>query len=1477
MKLFYCVWAYLVMVSGAFATDKSSTVLVSDFKAPPGEAWSWAQLALAELAVEALNMRGIVTVDRDLLSAVEKEHALSAMQPQQEGLKAGQWLGATFLLKGELESLQGSRVRLSATLTRVETVEQVSIFSVEGDYTTELQPLVGRLVAGLAKGASLDVQALKPEQVNPVKPEALLFFQKGVDACAAGKPSLAVGFFRIASAMAPKFIAAREWEAQAYSLGGLPQHAAALRIRIEQQSSLIEKKETPEASSLQTRQSVVSVLTPIVPRGVQLPESNETLHHVVEQSVLDCGKMRLYNPSQLSEAVTEADRQLSLQFSRASTSRYARWLSADYLLFTRVEPLTNGTLSLILDVRHAFSSVRVATLQRAASAEQVKTTLGSMVHEWQVSVARSAVPEAMIPLVPLVEADLQRVSEHRDLVQMLDIRMREPKKFTIEQHLALAASFSSQATPEVFKLETEEAMRKAESFEQHLSLATYFFVQKAEDLLQREIENATKKVQKLSQRQQLAESLVEFKKRDQAMIEWQAAIELIEASPPRADSLYDSYLWTSDFVWDPAMVRVFTANDLARVRCIRARLLAEFPVSVEVFELRYFESYRAYEEEQWAICLTNATVALDALEILEKKHREAKAPPPFTRRNLGTLPQGTLRLGLYFLQFKCFQKVGDRSGARVALEKAIEVKAEDDDSGLFDGCFPFNCNGSFERRRVGVAFGPPAQGRKPQDHKRWGTQSQAAIRPLTASMLKNELAIMDAEDAEKAQPVKSQSLNEEIMKLLLEVDSADPQANARFLGYVCDVWKDVPASTNAHCPLVDQAVTFLKRAGHVKHEGERTRLVDQLARAYLRVTSSDAEALMACRDAGWVVPRLTQIMAFYMAAGCEEQGLKWILPFLDGQVDATLGADILLTACGGLPVEQGFRLWKTYRENHRGFENTALAAFNKKYCDRLMEQARQTFAEDPKSWHTAVTAWQDYSTNMTVSVQQAEFFVPRVTVLSLSTDPLCEATRLLQHMKVSLLVLTNNHTAWIHWYRAGVFYLNKGNNEQALQAFRAVGLLSSSCATAEAWHSLFLEGKALAATGQPAEAAKRFRRISQELGTRAFVINETYLPLGLMSARESLKLHVPESEWAARDVEERDLSRLRGLLDAASNSKVQVEEGQIYVTSNEGTKFRPTNENAKSELLSFSIESGKILNLSLDWTASICGTNPATAEDLCLRAISLLQNGNPKEARRLMKKAKKINPEGCFTFIRTPYESCKMGMGERYTWSAPVVDFWLARACEGCGDVKAACEAIENGLSHIYRQDAWLVLLGQEYERLTGQRLEGEPQDGQQYRLAVLRIYAEKGKDWHWAQWRIVVEGLKGLLPVKDCLKIVDIRLQEKPEDVEFNMFKALLLLKDGRAKEALPFARKVSEKEPGNQPGRYALGAALLEVGDTEDAIRELRLAYNGSSDNWTKWFWQYKQHYRQLSTVSLLDALAKQSGSHDVNSPVETSGIKQ
>jgi tetratricopeptide (TPR) repeat protein len=1131
-----------------------------------------------------------------------------------------------------------------------------------------------------------------------------------------------------------------------------------------------------------------------------------------------------------------------------------------------MEPLANGNISLKLDVRQAFSSVRVATLQRETSPAKVKTVLDNMVREWQASAEGRAAPEATLPLVALTAMDLQRLPERCDIVQMLDLRMREPKKFTIEQHLALAASFSSQGSPEVFKLETEDAIRKAESFEQHLSLATYFFVQKAMDLLQQELDRATKKAETLAQHQQLADSLAEFKKLDRAVAEWKITMDLIEASPPRADSLYDAYLWASDFVWDPAMAKVLTVKEWERVERIRSRLLAEFPVTLEVFSLRYMESYRAYEEENWAYCLTNSVAALDALDVLEKSRREAKLPPPFSAYvdfSGPPIPLTLFRAPLLYQYCLSLKSIGDRAGARASLEKAIATGA----TGQNDGTMPYSCFGKLIRKRVGVAFGLPENGRKPQDHKRWD-KLRCSFSSKFDVTLKNELAKMDAEDAEKAKQGMRIPRNEEMMKLLTEVDTSDAEVNARLVGYVCDVWKAMPPTTNALCPLVDQAATFLAKVGRDTSEGERLQRVDHVVRTYLKVTGADADKLLVSRDTGWVTPRLTKIMAFYMAAGFEEQGVKWVLPFLEEPVEAALGADILLAACGALSLDQSFRVWNVFMKNHTGKE---LALSQKQYCERLMERTQKTYAEDPLGWYKTVTRWQTCSTNMTVTVQQAEYFVPRVAVMALPSDSLAEASRILQRMNLSPSILTNASSAWRHWYKAGAFHLDKGNPEQSLQAFRTMRALREWGARPEDWHTYFMEGKALAATGQPAEAAKRFRRISQELGTRAFVIDDIYLPLGLMSARESLQLHVSESGWAAQELEERELCRIRELLEAASKSKLQVEEGTLWGSSSGEWGYRPNSVNAKYELLACMTESEKPLNLSLDWTRSACGTNPVTPEDLCLRAISLLQNGSPVEAKKLMERAHKVHPEGYFCFTPVPYESCKMT--ERYAYSLPVVPIWLARARAGARDIEAACDAYAWAMIYFYMKDRLLVRLGQEFERLTGQRLEGNPQDGHHYRQEMLRFYAEKENGWRWARIFLIEDGLQGNIPLKDSLKFADIQLKLKPKDVDFKVFKALLLLKDGRAKEALPLAREVKEKEPGNQLGRSALGAALLEAGDIEGALPELRLANKGRSDEWTDYLrWCYP-HYRQLSIVSLLDLLVKQSRETAGNSQVDTS----
>jgi tetratricopeptide (TPR) repeat protein len=253
-----------------------------------------------------------------------------------------------------------------------------------------------------------------------------------------------------------------------------------------------------------------------------------------------------------------------------------------------------------------------------------------------------------------------------------------------------------------------------------------------------------------------------------------------------------------------------------------------------------------------------------------------------------------------------------------------------------------------------------------------------------------------------------------------------------------------------------------------------------------------------------------------------------------------------------------------------------------------------------------------------------------------------------------------------------------------------------------------------------------------------------------------------------------------------------------------------------------------------------------------------------------MERAHKVHPEGYFCFTPVPYESCKMS--ERYAYSVPLVPIWLARARAGAGDVSAGCDEYASAMIYFYMKDHLLVRLGQEFERLTGQRLAGNPQDGQQYKLAVLRFIAEK-KGWHWARIFIIEDGLQGTIPIKDCLKFADMQLKNNPEDVDFKVLKAFLLLKEGMVKEALPLAKEVTEKDPGNQVARTALGTALLETGDIEGALPQLRLGNKGRSDEWTDWRRWYYHHYRQLSIVSLLDILAKQTRETAVKSHADTS----
>lgn len=124
------------------------------------------------LAVTTDLTRGLSSIKDSLVIA---ESSARALAPQARGVaEIGRLLGVGFVLSGQA-SLNGQRLRISATLVRAEDQEKVWSDAVEGDFVA-LRDLEGKIVAGIAKGLNVALvdggrQAATPE---PAALESLL-------------------------------------------------------------------------------------------------------------------------------------------------------------------------------------------------------------------------------------------------------------------------------------------------------------------------------------------------------------------------------------------------------------------------------------------------------------------------------------------------------------------------------------------------------------------------------------------------------------------------------------------------------------------------------------------------------------------------------------------------------------------------------------------------------------------------------------------------------------------------------------------------------------------------------------------------------------------------------------------------------------------------------------------------------------------------------------------------------------------------------------------------------------------------------------------------------------------------------------------------------------------------------------------------------------------------------------------------------
>ena len=428
--------------AGSMPGQAKSPVVVVEFEVPAASdhAWDWAGGGVADLLQQELAARGVPVVDRNSLRALEAEQRLSLSGlAKPDSLRVGGLLGAGLVVGGRVAAAGPGRARLEAWLASVEQAERIATASCEGAWPNDLTAMLGTLAEQLAGKAGARTDKTPPPVAagDAIRPEALVMFYEGVNACARRQPVLGVAFFLNAYGIDPRLTAARAWEIRAYELAGLPEHARALNAGRPAENAAPVPGAKPATASEPTTAKVVAILTPQVAGA----DSAATLRQALEQAALADRRVRLFGAENLMPAVAEQDAQLSGLFASGKSSRYGNWLMADGFVQCRIEPGEATLCTLRLSLVDPLSGQVVAEVrERVAAADiaaQLPGALSRLVDAWLAGTLAPAGAPAAKPAPPaeLAETDLARLPAHRELAVLLDTVSRG--KAGVKTHLEL--------------------------------------------------------------------------------------------------------------------------------------------------------------------------------------------------------------------------------------------------------------------------------------------------------------------------------------------------------------------------------------------------------------------------------------------------------------------------------------------------------------------------------------------------------------------------------------------------------------------------------------------------------------------------------------------------------------------------------------------------------------------------------------------------------------------------------------------------------------------------------------------------------------------------------------------------------------------------------------------------------------------------------------------------------------------------------
>jgi tetratricopeptide (TPR) repeat protein len=1065
------------MLSCAWA-EPEPTVLVVDFEVPAGVEWGWARHGLADLAVEVLAERGLVTVDRDLLSVVKFEQTLGTGQ---SGVQLGRWLGATYLASGSLETNLTGRVRLTGSLTCVETAEQVGACSVEGDCKKELQALLGRWAAGLVERVKLDAGRPGGGSDNPLKPEALMLFHRGVEACAANKPALAVGFFLSARAMDPRLQAAREWEAHAYDLGGLAVYATAVRGKTNGLPLAGISKATKLKEDASSR--VINVLTPVwlgvtngLPAG--LP-SVSALRLTLENTVLSSPGIRVSRPESFSESVAEQDRQLALGFDARSTSRYARWLVSDATLYCTLSPGKSGRVLIEVGLMDALTARRLTQHTKELPPKEIADACPRIVFDvlkaWGSTGRERTTPgqtiQAKTPA--LSEEELGSVPDYRQVVMSLDGHMRgSPSLF---HHQLLADFYLYVGYAGLAELELEEVLRVVEQVKPDMDASltsAYWWVNGYP-----------------------CHSTVERKLGARAR--------------------------HNHFLDNPILDASLRARARERFATVRIRLLNEYPASLGSYAVYYVEASRAAERKDWETSYTGATGALQSLEKREQTGDRGHIAilSLFDTRAF----KAAMLMSCQFLKGNAAQHLKRTDEALTLYDRALDLIEKEQLGELATLQYPILC---YEKEPLLIGLSGANQ----------SFQLRALIKDERQAILKGHAGgtqgLRDVQMTE-SNSESSEAAVQQLRAIIRSWDSQPPEGRIMCQGLdqalACvKRIKNVPVEQRKSI-VKELSRSYLRMTGIEPDRLADKRSVIMMGPRMTNVTFFYQHSGLNEEFLYWLdvllAPPVDATFGFAMVRGYVSAFCAWVN--VDSMCRKKISIDVNQTSFTNTVLQSNsvVRRIEGFFEQHRNIPR--MNELQASFWDQVSCAAAK--AEDYELWYVAGRRAHQLNPKQTPT-PLADLCSARIALFSGGPDILLSAIQIRESLGPSA-----NPVSSPIWYSAGVLcFINKEYKQAltALQLFRetyneADIQLPQNRLTATPsedniyWNLEYVEGVSLVRVGQVAEGAARLRPIAKQLGARS--VYSTYsmlpdknnfaqLPLGLMASEILQELHMEENQ-----------------------------------------------------------------------------------------------------------------------------------------------------------------------------------------------------------------------------------------------------------------------------------------------------------------------------------------------------------------------------